>query len=169
MKSRVSLPFTIVFFDSKWVCREPQKWKAAFSVLPSCWKRTCYPLTTWQVSILMKMKMVLSDNTLMRKMHWFNVYILPSKICTFCKRPFDYTVFSSLQSTTCTHTHKTVVLSVEGLWHALPTMKNMLELVWVLDPSGYPMEVSAYFCLWALCTDGRLIMNSAGCILKLLL
>lgn len=68
-------------------------------------KRIWSTLTTWQVSIPMKIKMVHSANVLMRKMYCFNIYILPNKICTFCKRPFDDTVFSSLQSTVHTHTH----------------------------------------------------------------
>ena len=60
---------------------------------PPMLERILYILTTWYISILMKTKMLHSANMFMRKEYWFNIYILPSKICTFCKLFFLMTQF----------------------------------------------------------------------------
>lgn len=61
--------------------------------LPPMLERILYTLTTWQVSILMQMKILHPANSLMRKMYWFNIYIPPSKICTFHKWFFEWHCF----------------------------------------------------------------------------
>lgn len=81
-----------------------------FHIPPPILGKILYTLTTWHISILIKTKLPHSANMLMTKVHWFNIYFLPSKKWTFCKLFFDDILLSSIQSTTHTHAHKLVVL-----------------------------------------------------------
>lgn len=166
MKRRVSTPFTTASLTQSEFVSITSGMQHFLYTPPPMLERIMYTLTTWHISVLMKTEMLHSANMFMRKEHLFNIYILPSKICTFCKLFFWWHIFVLLPIH-CTDTCSQNDCLKQGTF--VTGNSRSEEPAWASflgsGSLGLPRRGEYLLLLMSLCTNGCLIMSSVVCIL----